>query len=167
MKIEKKKALFKEISSLHFDKIFRICKAYLYEKEWVDDLFQEVLIHIWNSLDRFKGDASLTTWIYRITLNTTVSFNRKSKKDKALFSNRDLPEMEMAIQPNGPENNAQVDALTEAIHKLKADDRMLISLVLEELSYKEIAAILGISVNLVGVKINRVKKRLTELYHYE
>ena len=58
---------FQEIITHHKDKIYRICFAYLYEKELVDDLYQEVLINVWNGLKNFKGNSKLTTWLYRVT----------------------------------------------------------------------------------------------------
>jgi len=158
---------FKEIITQHKDKIYRICFAYLYEKELVDDLYQEVLINVWNGLKNFKGNSKLTTWLYRVTLNTTITFNRTTKKHLSLF-NVELPdtfEEDLDTERQSQEN--RVNKLMQCVQKLKKDERLLISLVLEELSYKEIADIIGIEANNVGVRINRIKKRLLKIYNNE
>lgn len=158
---------FQEIITHHKDKIYRICLAYLYEKELVDDLYQEVLINVWNGLKKFKGNAKLTTWLYRVTLNTTITFNRNSKKHVKLF-NSELPDtFEEAIDTERQAQENRVNKLMKCVQKLKKDERLIISLVLEELSYKEIADIIGIEANNVGVRINRIKKRLLKIYNNE
>ena len=158
---------FQEIITHHKDKIYRICLAYLYEKELVDDLYQEVLINVWNGLKNFKGNAKLTTWLYRVTLNTTITFNRHNKKHIQLF-NSELPDtFEEAIDTERQAQENRVNKLMQCVQKLKKDERLIISLVLEELSYKEIAEIIGIEANNVGVRINRIKKRLLKIYNNE
>lgn len=158
---------FKEIITHHKDKIYRICLAYLYEKDLVDDLYQEVLINVWNGLKNFKGNSKLTTWLYRVTLNTTITFNRYTKKHVQL-SNRELPDtFEEVIDTERQARENRVNKLMQCVQKLKKDERLIISLVLEELSYKEIAEIIGIETNNVGVRINRIKKRLLKIYNNE
>ncbi len=158
---------FKEIITHHKDKIYRICLAYLYEKDLVDDLYQEVLINVWNGLKNFKGNSKLTTWLYRVTLNTTITFNRYTKKHVQL-SNRELPDtFEEVIDTERQARENRVNKLMQCVQKLKKDERLIISLVLEELSYKEIAEIIGIEANNVGVRINRIKKRLLKIYNNE
>lgn len=158
---------FQEIITHHKNKIYRICLAYLYEKELVDDLYQEVLINVWNGLKNFKGNAKLTTWLYRVTLNTTITFNRHNKKHVQLF-NSDLPDaFEEVMDTEREAKENRVNKLMKCVQKLKKDERLLISLVLEELSYKEIAEIVGIEANNVGVRINRIKKRLLKIYNNE
>ena len=156
---------FKEIITYHKDKIYRICFAYLYEKELVDDLYQEVLINVWNGLKNFKGNSKLTTWLYRVTLNTTITFNRTTKKQLRLFNN-ELPDtFEADIDTERQSQENRINKLMRCVQKLKKDERLIISLVLEELSYKEIADIIGIEANNVGVRINRIKKRLLKIYN--
>jgi len=158
---------FQEIITHHKDKIYRICLAYLYEKELVDDLYQEVLINVWNGLKNFKGNSKLTTWLYRVTLNTTITFNRHNKKNVQL-SNRELPDtFEEVIDAERQSQENRVNKLMQCVQKLKKDERLIISLVLEELSYKEIADVIGIEANNVGVRINRIKKRLLKIYNNE
>lgn len=162
--VRDKNKLFKEILAEHKDKIYRICSAYLYEKDAVDDLFQEVLLNIWLSLDRFDNRAKLTTWLYRVTLNTTITFNKKTRTHRDMFSG-DMP-LDIIDDPGHEYTLEQkrVDKLLLCIQKLKREERLIISFVFEGLQYKEIAEILGISTSHVGVKINRIKKTLLRLY---
>ncbi len=161
----KKERLFREILTEHRDKIYRICAAYLYEKNKVDDLFQDVLVTIWMSLDRFDNKASLTTWLYRVTMNTTITFNKKSQKHRSLFTHKMPPELIDECEPSDEaERQQRIDKLLRCIQKLRQEERLIISFVLEGLAYKEIAAIVGMSTSHVGVKINRIKKKLLRLY---
>lgn len=143
----------------HGDRIFRLCRAYLYDPAEADDLYQEVWINVWKALPRFREEAELSTFLYRIAVNTAISYNRRIRKRRR--DARSLP----AEWPPRPAVNA--DAREErfaqmyrAIGRLPDADRLLVGLLLEDLSYREIAEVLGISVNYVGVKINRVKEKL-------
>jgi len=156
---------FRDLLRSHQDKIFRLCKAYLYDANQAEDLYQEVLINIWKSLPQFKGTSTIGTWVYRITINTAISFNRKEKKHQ--LSGQNLPEhlasnLEESIQAKQAEEN-QMQQMHRAIAQLEPQDRVIIGLYLEDVAYKEIASILGISTNLVGVRINRIKNKLTKI----
>lgn len=152
---------YEDIIRTHKDSIYRVCLGYIYEPDLVEDLFQEVLIALWKSLSTFRGEASLSTFIYRVTVNTAISFNRKRKKDLR----GDLLEHIPAVY-NSPAdeitNKEELELLRTCIRRLQEQDRLIITLHLEELSYKEIADIAGISVNYVGVKINRIKATLKQ-----
>ncbi|MDA7716934.1 RNA polymerase sigma factor [bacterium] len=167
MENKKNEQLFAEVITLHKDKIYRICYAYLYDKNLVDDLYQEVLINVWNGLKRFKGNAQLSTWLYRVTLNTTITFNKKNKAHKQLFKNNIPENITENIDITDTEQECRVNRLIQCVQQLKEEERIIISLVLEEISYKEIANILGIEVNNVGVRINRIKKKLLKIYNNE
>jgi len=142
--------------------IYRICKAYLYNKSHVDDLYQEILLQIWKSLDSYKGAAKISTWIYRIAVNTAITYNAQHKKTRF----NELPERaEIADEPQtaAKEKESQLTQLTNAINQLEEHDRIIISLVLEDLSYKEIAEITGSNTNNIGVRIARIKTKLLKL----
>jgi RNA polymerase sigma-70 factor (ECF subfamily) len=153
--------IFSDIVQQHHGSIYRICLAYLYDRSHADDLYQEILVQVWKSLDSYKGTAQLGTWIYRIAVNTAITYNIKNKKTKL----EELPEaMVVADEPgNAKERESQLSQLAKAINQLEEQDRLLISLVLEDLSYKEIAEITGGNVNSTGVRITRVKARLLKL----
>ncbi|MEW7277984.1 RNA polymerase sigma factor [Aquimarina sp. 2201CG1-2-11] len=167
MKNKEREQLFTEVVTLHKDKIYRICYAYLYEKDSVEDLYQEVLINVWNGLNKFKGNAQLSTWLYRVTLNTTITFNKKNKTHQQLFGNSIPENIIENIDTTETQQECRVNKLMQCVQKLKEEERILISLVLEELSYKEIADVLGIEVSNVGARINRTKKKLLKIYNNE
>jgi len=135
--------------------------AYLYDKGEVDDLYQEILFSVWKSLDSYKGAAQISTWIYRVAVNTAINYNIKHKKQQHLV----LPEtLNIAAEEKNPkQEEAQFKKLRYCIQQLEAQDRLIISLVLEDKSYKDIAEITGSNTNNVGVKINRIKARLLKL----
>ena len=167
MKNTDREQLFTEVVTLHKDKIYRICYAYLYEKDLVEDLYQEVLINVWNGLNKFKGNAQLSTWLYRVTLNTTITFNKKNKTHQQLFRNNIPENIIENVDTTETQQECRVNKLMQCVQKLKEEERILISLVLEELSYKEIADVLGIEVSNVEARINRTKKKLLKIYNNE
>lgn len=155
-----KEELFNKIVQQCKGSVYRLCKAYLYDKEAVDDLYQEVLIRLWANMEKFKGESEWSTYVYRIAVNTAISFNRKYKPSQPLNENFD------AISESSDEKKENEDRLNHlhyCISLLEAQDRLIITLMLEELSYKEIADITGSTVTNVGVKINRIKQRLLKL----
>jgi RNA polymerase sigma-70 factor (ECF subfamily) len=160
-----KKEWFKTLYKNHRDKIYRLCYGYLYDKGEIEDLFQQVLLNIWENLDSFRGEAQLSTWIYRVTVNTAITYSKKQQRLKNVLQ----PETDFAeIKHKNPEAPVydplpELRVLHECIQKLKKQDRIIISLYLEDLSYEEIAEVVGISVNYTGVKINRIKKKLQQL----
>ena len=135
--------------------------AYLYDKGEVDDLYQEILYSVWKSLDSYKGAAQLSTWIYRVAVNTAINYNIKHKKQQHL----ELPETLNipAEEKDVKQEEVQFKKLRHCIQQLESQDRLIISLVLEDKSYKDIAEITGGNTNNVGVKINRIKARLLKL----
>jgi RNA polymerase sigma-70 factor (ECF subfamily) len=154
-----KETVFSEIYSNYKDRIYRICYGYIYEKEQVDDLFQEIMINIWNSLDRFKGDSKIGTWVYKVAVNTALLYNKKNKfYGKLNFS---VPETTLdSDSEDSKEKEEKLRMLAQCISKLDKNDRIIISLILEELTYEQVSEITGISAGNVGVKVNRIKKKL-------
>lgn len=158
--MQNKEAIFNELLKDNHASIYRICMAYLYDRSHADDLYQEILYNIWKSLDSYKGNAQLSTWIYRVAVNTAISYNIKQKKQQHAA----LPDtLNIAAEERNTQEEAQLKRLRRCIQQLEAQDRLIISLVLEDKSYKEIAEITGSNTNNVGVKINRIKARLLKL----
>ncbi|WP_272151062.1 RNA polymerase sigma factor [Tenacibaculum aiptasiae] len=145
------------------DKIYRISLGFMGNEEDANDLFQEVLIKIWNNLGNFREESSIDTWIYRITTNTALAFINKTKKLKNKHTNV-IPENLKAepINTKSVYDQEKVNKLYQAIASLKKIDRIIISLILEETSYNEVANITGISISNVGVRVNRIKKKLAK-----
>lgn len=158
---------FKEIIKKYHPILYKIGRVYANDDDF-DDLYQEMLIAIWKALKNFRGDSKISTWLYKVALNTALTYQRRNKF--SFFQKSNLEEIENIPFTNeniALEREASIEALYAAIKQLKSDDRSLVLLYLEEKSYEEIAEILGISTSLVGVKINRVKKKLFKLLNVE
>lgn len=139
--------------------IRRLCYGYLNSACEVDDLFQEIMTNVWNSLPSFRGEAKISTWLYRIAVNTALIHRRKRRPSEEL---PDLPDQRASAHQD-LEHQERLESLHRAIGQLADQDRVIVSLLLEGLSYKEIADITGITVNYVGVKISRIKQTLEQL----
>jgi len=142
-------------------KILRICSVYARDSEDKKDLFQEVLINIWKSISSFKAKSSIDTWMYRVTLNICLNAQTKLIKKKKHFVNMDSVKLS---QYEGPplteEENQRLLFLRYCIKMMNEADKGVLTLYLEELAYREIAEVLGLTENHVAVKIKRIKKKL-------
>ncbi len=159
---------FKEILKENKDRIFRICCAYERDPDSRNDLYQEVLLNVWKSLDKFEGRSMISTWIYRIAVNTSLMHVKKESRLNSMKTG--LDENSIDIAETGTEEKerkielgGQIEKLYLCINMLGKLERLIISMVLEDLSYKEIAEVTGLSPTNVGVKINRIKKELARL----
>lgn len=140
--------------------LFKICLGYSNSIEDAQDLLQEVYINIWKGLDSFKGDSSIKTWLYRITVNTCLL-----KLRKRTIKTISLDGMDYTWISYNPANNQHADSfeiLHQLIQGLTHKDKSIILLYLEGLSHQEIANVVGITPNYVGVKINRIKMNLSK-----
>lgn len=153
---------FEQLLENNKGKIYRICKIYAVSPLEPQDLFQEVIFAIWKSISTFKGNSSIDTWIYRITLNVCLRSKQKSEKtfDKTLRleSIQYIP-LEVPIKNNQQE---KYNALTSCISKLNKENKSILILYLEELKYKEIAEITGLTENHIAVRMKRIKKILLD-----
>ncbi|PKP34466.1 MAG: RNA polymerase subunit sigma-24 [Bacteroidetes bacterium HGW-Bacteroidetes-17] len=170
MKVSEKEKLFTDLFSKNKGKIYRLCSAYLIDKTEVNDLFQEVMINVWNNIEKFRGESQISTWVYRIAVNTAFMFNKKAKKNKELFLRFSPDSHPLNNKPEETGNepsNEMIKILHQTINTLANQDKIIISLVLEGLKYEEIGAITGLTLSNVGVKINRIKsvllKRMKEV----
>lgn len=136
--------------------IYKVCYIYAVDTENLNDLYQEVVINLWKAFPRFRGECKVSTWIYRIGLNTCISFFRKSRsKPEVVPITVDLESF-----PADEDKTVQLRELYRLINSLAKLERALILLWLEEKSYQEIADIIGISRGNVAVKLNRIKEKL-------
>lgn len=159
---EKEKLNFEQIFSENKDKVYRLCKGFLGDTPEVDDLFQEIFIKVWNGLDKFRGEAQVSTWIYRIASNTALLYKKRSTKNKtAVRSQDDFSQLKIKMEDDSNEakqaQEKQLNQLLFCISKLEKTNRIIITMLLDDFSYKEIADVTGISVNYVGVRVNRIK----------
>lgn len=137
--------------------IYKVCCVYATDRDNLNDLYQEIVINLWKSFPRFRGDCKASTWVYRISLNTCISFLRKSNsRPQVVPITVDLE----AAFADEEDKTSQLRELYSMINKLSKLERALILLWLEERSYQEIAEILGLSRNNVAVKLNRIKEKL-------
>ena len=128
------------------------------DQDEVNDLFQETLINLWRGFNKFEGRANIRTWIYRVSLNTCISIHRKKKRMKTLPLSMDINLFE-----DRDEDTRQIDLLRHRISRLQPFDRAIVLLWLENLSYDDIAAITGISVKNVSVKLVRIREQLKKM----
>jgi RNA polymerase sigma-70 factor (ECF subfamily) len=138
--------------------IYKICNLYMDNAVDKEDLFQEITLQAWKSFGSFRGDAQFSTWLYRIALNTAITFFRKEKRKIPVLNTETLPEL--TDEQNDIEN--RIKAMYQAIGDLSKIDKALVMLYLEDYSYIEIGDILGITPNNVAVKMNRIKLKLKE-----
>ncbi len=137
----------------------RLCYGFLGSPEEVEDLFQEIMTNVWNSLPSFRAESAINTWVYRIAVNTALVYRKKIRRGEPL---PDLPDSRLGAHQT-MEHEERLTALRRAISGLADQDRLIVTLLLEGLSYKEIAEITGLTVNYVGVKISRIKLALEQL----
>ncbi len=142
-------------------KILRICSMYAKDDEDKKDLFQEVLLNIWKSMPSFKANSAISTWMYRVTLNVCLSAQTKLVKKKKHFVHMDSVKLsQYEGTSNSKKENPQLIYLRSCVKKMNEADKAVITLYLEELPYRAIAEITGLTENHVAVKIKRIKKKL-------
>lgn len=148
---------FEQLVTEYKSTVYSVCFMFVETRAEADDLFQEVLIHLWEGFSNFRGEASLRSWVYRVSMNTCISYKRKKK----------IKTTPLDIEPDILEGDSfesrQTLQLHQRISKLEPIDRALVLLWLENLQYDEIAAITGISPKAVGVRLVRIKEKLKNL----
>ena len=139
--------------------IYTVCYMFSQDEEEVNDLFQETLINMWKGIDSFREESKISTWIYRVALNTCLLQERKKKKEV-----KKVPlTMNVNFFQDDDANATQVRLLHQRIGKLGLVDRALVMMWLEGMSYDEIGAVMGISAQNVGVKLYRIKEQMKKL----
>ena len=151
---------FKELYQKYGPKVQRLCLGYTGNQMEAEDLLQEVFVKVWQNLHKFRGESQISTWIYRIAVNTCLYQIRSSKNKKSV----DLEKAPDLLETESDNKEQQVQILHKAISELKESDRLIITLLLEEISYPEIAVIIEISEVNLRVKIHRIKQQLSLIY---
>lgn len=150
--------IFNDWLANHKGILFKVVHAYAFEHADRQDLFQEIVIQIWRSVDAFRAESSVPTWIYRVALNTAITWTRK--EDRHQRGKQPLAVVEGLLTTASAAPDPRVEWLYQQIAQLKDVDRSVALLLLDGFSYKEIAAIVGITESNVGVKISRIKSAL-------
>ncbi len=145
--------------------IYKVCYTYCKNSESRKDLEQEILIQLWKSLPRFDGRVKLSTWIYKVALNTAFLFHRKEAKYKENREYIDKSVFSVADNSGTTELDERIAKLYRFIDKLDELDKALMMLYLEDTKYRDIAEILGITETNVATKISRIKSKLKDYFH--
>jgi RNA polymerase sigma-70 factor, ECF subfamily len=148
--------IFDEWLASHKAILFKVVHAYALEHADRQDLFQEVVLQVWHSVEAFRGDSSVPTWLYRVALNTAIAWGRKEDRHRQGKQPFDVVEG-LLTTASSDRADPRVEWLYRQIAQLKDVDRSVALLLLDGFSYKEIAAIVGLTESNVGVKINRIK----------
>ncbi|MGM9735712.1 MAG: RNA polymerase sigma factor [Candidatus Cryptobacteroides sp.] len=139
--------------------IYTVCYMFSSDKDEVADLFQEILINLWKGAGSFRGEASMNSWIWKVALNTCISYDRKRKRGL-----RTEPlDMDIDLFDDTDDATRQASMLRERISRLGPFDRAIVLLWLENLSYEEIGQIVGISTKNVSVRLVRIKEQLKKM----
>ena len=158
---------FLEKIESHKGMIFKVSKMYVDHQEDREDLYQEIVFQLWKSYQKFEGKSQFSTWLYRVSLNTALTFlkSEKRKPDNAfLHENLDVAE------ESQDDKEVQLQLFYKAVHELNPIEKALIFLFLEDQNHKEISENLGISEVNARVKLNRTKEKLQQIikkYGYE
>jgi len=142
----------------HQNIIHKVCTIYMDKAADKEDLFQEVTLQAWKSFTTFRGDSQFSTWLYRVALNTAITFFRKEKKQPIVINTEIFPDQVEQI----PLLEEQTKALYKAIAELSKIDKALVMLYIDDYSYQDIGDMLGITPNNVAVKMIRIKSKLKE-----
>lgn len=150
--------IFGEWLEAHKAILFKVARAYGTTHSDREDLFQEIALQLWHSVEAFRGDAAVTTWIYRVALNTALAWNRKERKYGA---GRQDFEAATALLVAPMDRDPRLEWIYQRIAELDEVNRSLALLMLDGFSYREMSQILGLGESHVGVKINRIKAALS------
>lgn len=151
---------FEQMVRTHRSTIYTVCYMFSNDQDEVADLFQEVLIGLWKSFPSYEERGDVRSWIYRVSLNVCISIDRKKRRNKTVPLTMDIDPYE-EVETN--QNSRQMDQLRRRIAKLGQFDRAIILLWLENMSYDEIAAVMGITVKNVSVRLYRIKEELKNM----
>lgn len=155
--MENKEKRFEQIVTETKSLIYTVCYMFSKDQQEVENLFQQSLINMWNGFDGFQDKSSVKTWVYRVSLNTCISWDRKKKvKTEPL-------DMNMNLFTDQDEDTKQINMLYKRINQLGPFDRAIVLLWLENMSYQEIGDIVGISAKNVSVRLVRIREELKKM----
>ncbi len=157
-------AAFTSVLEANKDRIYRLCRCYVGDRDAANDVFQDALVHVWKSLGSFEGRSQVSTWVYRVTVNTCLAHLRSEKRRLKMFGDAGSEPAEVADENTDSDTMDDIERLYECINQLPPTERALVSLYLEDVCMREMAEILGISEANVRVKVHRVKKSLKEIW---
>lgn len=143
--------------------LHKVCRMYAYTDADHEDLFQDIIVQLWQAYTRFKGESKFSTWLYRVAINTAISQKRKEKDLVTSYDPTNLPAHHIEEESRKAEEELQFQQLYKAIAQLNQVEKAIIMLYMEERSYEEMEEIMGISEGTLRVKMNRIKEKLRTL----
>ncbi|KAA3658286.1 MAG: sigma-70 family RNA polymerase sigma factor, partial [Calditrichaeota bacterium] len=147
------------------DIIRKVCDVYCNSESDKQDLFQDIVLKLWQGIASFRQQAQLSTWIYKIALNTAISQLRKNKRNIMIPTSSPPDTFTVAVSNDDQlQQTEQITCLYKAINQLKPSEKAIVLLYLEEKSYEEIAEITGLNLSNVSVKLVRIKKKLKQIF---
>lgn len=158
----RQKEQFLDILEENIGIIIKIARAYAKTTQDKEDLINDVTLELWKSFDRFKGDSKISTWIYRVALNTSMNYKRKKEKEKLVFLD-DLKQYEGLTWLIEQHDSSHSEILYRCIDELNELNKAIIMLFLDGNSHDEISDITGISKTNVGTRIGRIKEQIKNL----
>lgn len=164
MTINEQQQIFDAWLKNHQGLFFKVVRAYAFTPHDQEDLFQEISAKVWHSIPKFRNEAKETTWIYRVALYTAIAWSKKERRYRDQHRSIQGTERPLLVEK---ERHPQVDWLYDQIALLDEVERSLTLMMLDGHSYKDIATTLGITESNVGVKLNRIKKKLCNNHQKE
>jgi RNA polymerase sigma-70 factor (ECF subfamily) len=163
--VRNKEKAFLHIYESNKDRVYRICHYYVSRDDLVNDLFQEIFTNVWKNLESFRGDANINTWIYRIAINTSLNYTRVWRRESSQrgFSAEIDAENPIDQEESREDLELRISLLHKSIEQLSLVERTIISLVIEDLSYKEISRICKMNEGTVRVRVHRIKRKLKHI----
>lgn len=147
---------FTRIISQYQGILHKVCRIYRDTPEDREDLFQEMVYQLWKAYPAYRKEAKVTTWMYKVALSTAVAKYRKRELTTTTLTSTEVPELQKA-------NHPEQERLYRAISTLSEAEKAVVALYLDDYRYEEMAEILGVTTNYVGVKLHRIKEKLTHL----
>ena len=138
--------------------IYTVCYMFARDKDEAADLFQDVLINLWKGIGKFRNDSEISTWVYRVSLNTCISADRKKRKMPTTRL-----DMNIDLFDDDDTDSRQIQVLRQRIQRLQPLDRPLVLLWLERLSYQQIADIVGLTPKNISVRLTRIRLQLKQM----
>jgi len=157
------KEQFLDILERNIGIILKISRAYTTIEQDREDLINDITLELWKSFASFNGASKISTWIYRVAINTSLNFKRKKRNDPCFVSVNDFKKIEIPQWLSEQENSSEIEILYQCIDELNEINKALILLYLDGNSHEEIASILGISKSNVGTRIGRIKEQIRNL----
>jgi RNA polymerase sigma-70 factor, ECF subfamily len=158
----KQKDVFLDILEKNIGIILKISRAYTKSVHDKEDLINDITLELWKSFKKFKGESKISTWIYRVAINTSMNFDRKKKSDKLYFAS-DLEQFDSPNWITETPDSTHCEILYQCIDELNQLNKAIILLYLDGNSHDEISEITGISKTNVGTRISRIKEQIKNL----